>query len=153
MEDPVRRVAELSTPLAPAGVQPLICIRSPSPASLSIGMRLVATAFLLVAGLAPASIHAEDFAWPGHGTVRVDVPTGWSVRAQPANEVGFHLNAQPLAGPAVSAQFSLIVSPSEHPLEVDQVKGRLDDLTRQFLDGSVEKAVDPQPLALPHGSG
>ncbi len=116
-------------------------------------MRLVATAFLLVAGLAPASIHAEDFAWPGHGTVRVDVPTGWSVRAQPANEVGFHLNAQPLAGPAVSAQFSLIVSPSEHPLEVDQVKGRLEDMTRQFLDGSVEKAFDPKPLALPHGSG
>src|SRR5258708_8687022 len=26
-------------------------------------------------------------------------------------------------------------------------------MTRQFLDGSVEKAFDPKPLALPHGSG
>src|SRR5260370_27034167 len=99
-------------------------------------MRFLATAFMLVADFAPSPIHAEDFAWPGHGTIRVDVPTGWSVRMQPATDVGFHLIAQPLAGPLVNVQLSLIVSPSGQPLEVDQLKDRLADVTRQFVDGS-----------------
>jgi hypothetical protein len=116
-------------------------------------MRLFATAFVLVIGFAPAAVHAEAFDWPGHGTVSVAVPTGWSVRTQPTNKVGFYLIAEPQAGPVVSAQFSLIVSTSEQPLGVEQVKGRLEDMTRQFLDGSVEKAFDPKQLTLSRGSG
>jgi hypothetical protein len=116
-------------------------------------MRLLANAFVLATGFSVAAVHAEAFDWPGHGTVRVVEPTGWGVRAQPTNEVGFYLIAQPQTAPVVNAQFSLIVSPSEQPLEVEEVKGRLEDMTRQFLDGSVEKAFDPKPLALSRGSG
>jgi len=116
-------------------------------------MRLLTTAFVLATGFGVAAVHAEAFDWPGHGTVRVTTPTGWSVRAQRTNEVEFYLVAQPQTAPVVNAQFSLIVSPSGQPLDAEQVKGRLEDMTRQFVDGSVEKAFDPKPLALSRGSG
>src|SRR5262245_7537233 len=116
-------------------------------------MRLLVTAFMLVIGFAPAAVHAEAFDWPGYGTVSVPVPTGWSVRKQSTNKEGFYLIAEPQTGPAVSAQFSLIVLPPEQPLRVEEVKSRLEDMTRQFLDHSVEKAFDPKPLTLSRGSG
>src|SRR5215510_2292630 len=116
-------------------------------------MRLLATALVLVIGFAPAEVHAEAFDWPGYGTVSAAVPTGWSVHAQSTKNVEFYLIAEPQAGPVVNAQFSLIILPPEQPLKVEQVKSRLEDITRQFLDRSVEKVFDPKPLTLSRGSG
>src|SRR5262245_16018821 len=116
-------------------------------------MRLLATAFVLVVGLASVAVHAESFDWPGYGTVSMAVPSGWGVRTQSNNKEGFYLIAEPKTGAAVSAQFSLIISPPEQPLRLEQVKGRLENMTRQFLDQSVEKAFDPKPLTLSRGSG
>jgi uncharacterized protein YbdZ (MbtH family) len=116
-------------------------------------MRLLATAFVLVIGFAPTAVHGEAFDWPGYGTVSVAVPAGWSVRPQSTNKERFYLIAKPQAAPVASAQFSLIISPPEQPLRVEQVKGRLEDMTRQSLDQSVEKAFDPKPLTLSRGSG
>jgi hypothetical protein len=78
-------------------------------------MRLLATAFVLATGFGVAAVHAEAFDWPGHGTIRVAVPTGWGVRAQPTNEVGLYLIAQPQAAPVVSAQFSAPAAPAGEP--------------------------------------
>src|SRR5262245_41494593 len=108
-------------------------------------MRLLVTAFVLVIGFAPAAVHPAAFDWPGCGAVGVSVRTGWSVRKQSINKEGFYLIAEPQTGPVVSAKFSLIISPPEQPLRVEQVKGRLEDMTRQFLDHSVEKTFDPKP--------
>jgi len=116
-------------------------------------MRLLTTGFALVIGFAPAAVHAEAFDWPGYGTVSAAVPTGWSVRTQSTKKVEFYLMAEPQAGPVVNAQFSLIILPPEQPLKMEQVKSRLEEVTRQFLDRSVEKTFDPKPLTLSHGSG
>jgi hypothetical protein len=116
-------------------------------------MRFLTIAFVLAMGFGVAAAHAEAFDWPGHGTVRVNIPIGWGVRAQPTKEGSFYLIAQPQKAPVVSAQFSLIVSTPEQPLKVEQAKGWLENITRQFIDGSVEKVFDPKPLALWRGSG
>jgi len=116
-------------------------------------MRFLVTALVLVIGFAPAAVHAEAFDWPGYGTVSVGVPTGWSLRTKSPDKVQFYFIAEPQAGRVVSAQFSLIILPPERPLRVEQVKGRLEDITRQFLDRSVEKVFDPKPLTLSRGSG
>src|SRR5262245_28152509 len=105
-------------------------------------MRLLATVFALVIGFVPAAVHAEAFDWPGYGTVSAAVPTGWSVRTQSTKKVEFYLMAEPQAGPVVNAQFSLIILPPEQPLKMEQVKSRLEEVTRQFLDRSVEKTFD-----------
>jgi len=54
-------------------------------------MRLLATVFLLATGFAPAAVHADALDRPAGDTVRVTVPTGRSVRARPADEMGVHL--------------------------------------------------------------
>src|SRR5262249_59927931 len=109
-------------------------------------MRLLATALVLVIGFAPAEVHAEAFDWPGEGTASAAVRTGWSVRAQSSKKVELYLIGEPQAGPVVTAQFSLIILPPEQPLKREQVKSRLEDIPRQFLDRSVEKVFDPKPL-------
>jgi hypothetical protein len=82
-------------------------------------MRLLATAFVLVTGFSPVAMHAEDFARPGHGTVRVAVPTGWGVQARPANEVGFHLAQRASPAPsAPSGPFTFTVPQSQVIIKV-----------------------------------
>ena len=114
-------------------------------------MRRLATALLLATTLAPVGGRAGEFAWPGRGTVRVAVPSGWEVHSKAAEEIGFALRATPRAG-ALVAQVTLMALPPDKPMPGD-VKKELERMVRPYLDGSVEKVFAPKPLRVSRGSG
>lgn len=117
-------------------------------------MRDLATAVLLLAAnLLPAGARADDFGWPGRGTIRMAVPAGWSVRPRDAGDVGYAFRAQPKAGPSIVVQITLAALPPDKPMRADEVKARLEAMVQPYLAGSVEKVFDPKPLSLSQASG
>jgi len=94
-------------------------------------MRLLATAFLLATGFAPAAVYAEAFDWPRGDTVRVTVPTSWSVRARPADEMGVHLAQHAAPAPSTSdGPFTFTVPQSRVIVKVSDPSLRPNDAAR-----------------------
>ena len=116
-------------------------------------MRRFATALLFLAtGLAPAGARAAEFAWPGRGTVRMTVPSSWAARSNDAGELGIAFRATPKTQ-GVVAQITLAALPADKSMRAEDVKKELEKMVQPYLDGSVEKAFAPKPLAVSQGSG
>jgi hypothetical protein len=113
-------------------------------------MRLLATALLLAASLS-AGARADDFGWPGRGTIRMAVPAGWSVRSRDGGDAGYAFLAQPRAGPSVVVQITLAALPPDKPVRADEAKARLEAAVKPFVATSVEKVFDLRPLSLFRG--
>jgi hypothetical protein len=116
-------------------------------------MRTFAAAVLLAASLLPARAPAEDLKWSGHGLIRLSVPTGWSLTSHDGGEDGFHLRAKPKAGEAVVARITIFEPSGDKVIRSQDLRGLLGKSVQPVLEGSVERAFDPKPLALAQGTG
>jgi hypothetical protein len=114
-------------------------------------MRRLAIALLLSTALA-AGARANEFEWPGRGTVRMTVPSGWAAASRDAGDLGVALRAAPETG-AVLVQITVAALPPGEPFRSEDVKKELERLVQPYLDGSVEKSFAPKPLPVSQGSG
>lgn len=116
-------------------------------------MRHLAVSILLAALVVASSARAEDFSWPGRGTIRLAVPAGWSVASKDVGEVGYAFKAQPRSGPPLVVRITLAWLPSNSPMNAGTVKANLEEMVQPYLSGSVEKTFDPKPLPVTEGTG
>lgn len=107
----------------------------------------------LCAGPFMDSARATDFVWPGHGTIRFEVPDSWNMVGRQAADVGYAFNAKPKSGAAAKLQISLLAKEGLKPVEAAELQKMLQRTVQEYLSGSVEKSFSPQPLPLSQGVG
>ncbi len=111
--------------------------------------RLLALLFLLLSGLADA----KDFTWAAHGQIHFDVPEGWKLTGEPAEDVGYVFHARPTSGAAAFLQITLVNTPVNKPVLAGELTDRLHASLQPYIDQSVEKEFHPVPLKCRQGKG
>lgn len=113
--------------------------------------RLLILAACLVASL--TLVRADDFSWPGHGTVSFEVPRDWNFRGGQASISAFGWVGEPRSGAAAVLQLTLIELPAGKSIQAAEVQDQLRQSVRPVISDSVEKAFGPQPITLRQGTG
>jgi hypothetical protein len=96
---------------------------------------------------------AADFNWADHGTIDLDVPPDWKLRGTATEEGGYTFIATPRAETHALLQISVLNVPAALVLSDDDLRLRLHDSLRTYIDQSVEKEFRVQDLACRQGKG
>lgn len=96
---------------------------------------------------------ARDFTWPGHGVISFEVPAGWKLEGQPAEDVGYAFRARPDSGAAAILQITLVNTPANKPVLAGELTDRLHASLQPYIDQSVEKEFRPVALKCRQGKG
>jgi hypothetical protein len=103
--------------------------------------------------LTSGALQAVDFTWAGHGTISFELPAGWKMEGQPAEDVGYTFAARPDAGVAAFLQITLVSIPADKPIAVAELPERLHASLLPYIEQSVEKEFRPVSLKSSHGKG
>lgn len=110
-------------------------------------------ACLALLALLFTSSRAEEFPWPGHGTLTFDVPAGWTLQGRQVAEAAFSLNGTPKSHSAALVQITALITPADHPINEAFVQSQLQGIAQQFVTSSVEGKIVTQPMKLHQGYG
>jgi hypothetical protein len=108
---------------------------------------------LLSVAQLPFSVSAAEFQWPKHGTIGFEVPAGWRIKGQQAEDVGFAFSARPTNGANAVAEITLANVPGGATIDKQAIKKRLEDSLQPYLEGSTEKKFQPVELKMRQGCG
>jgi hypothetical protein len=98
-------------------------------------------------------MQAVDFTWAGHGTISFDLPAGWKMEGQPAEDVGYSFTARPDSDVAAFLQITLVSIPADKPIAVPELPERLHASLLPYIEQSVEKEFRPVALKSRQGKG
>ena len=110
---------------------------------------LLPALLLLLVGVA----HARDFNWAGHGQISFDVPEGWKLEGQPAEDLGYAFKAEPASGKAAFLQITLVNTPPNKPVLAGELTDRLQASLQPYIEQSVEKEFRSVVLKCRQGKG
>jgi hypothetical protein len=96
---------------------------------------------------------AADFNWADHGTIDLDVPQTWKLRGSATEQGGYTFIASPRSEAHALLQISLLPVPPELVLTDADLRLRLHDSLRTYIDQSVEKEFRVQDLTCRQGKG
>lgn len=100
------------------------------------------------------TVQATEFAWAGRGTITFDLPPGWELNGRQIGGGGaFAFDARPKSDAPAVLRITLANTPSDRPLDPAKLATMLEEMVRNYVDGSVEKRFAPQPLPLAQGRG
>lgn len=100
-----------------------------------------------------SAARAAEFTWPDRGLITLDTPADWTIENRPiAGGGGYAFKLQPKSGTG-SLQITLANTPTDRPVEAAKLAATLEQVVRDYVDGSVEKKFFPQPLPLAQGTG
>ena len=96
---------------------------------------------------------AADFNWSDHGTIDLETPPNWKMRGTATEEGGYTFIANPSSGTTALLQISVMSIPPTLVLTDGDLRLRLHDSLRTYIDQSVEKEFRVQDLACRQGRG
>lgn len=96
---------------------------------------------------------AADFNWSDHGTIDLDAPPSWKLRGTATEEGGYTFIASPRSGANALLQVSVLAVPPSLILTDNDLRLRLHDSLRTYIDQSVEKEFRVQDLTCRQGKG
>jgi hypothetical protein len=113
-------------------------------------MRTALLAFLLLlAPLAPAA--TVDLG--AHGTLSIEVPKGWKLSSQKAEETGYAITLTPPDGVNARCILSVAYVDPGEPMSREKAQAQVLSIADQFVDASVEKKAVLHDLSLKSGYG
>ena len=96
---------------------------------------------------------AADFNWSDHGTINLDSPPNWKLRGTATEEGGYTFIASPRSAANALLQVSILAVPPTLVLTDSDLRLRLHDSLRTYIDQSVEKEFRVKDLACRQGKG
>lgn len=96
---------------------------------------------------------AADFNWPDHGTIDLETPPNWKLRGTATEEGGYTFIASPRSDANALLQISVLAVPPALVLTDGDLRLRLHDSLRTYIDQSVEKEFRVQDLTCRQGKG
>jgi len=96
---------------------------------------------------------AADFSWTDHGTIDLDAPPNWKLRGTATEEGGYTFVASPRSETHALLQVSILSIPSTLVLTDGDLRLRLHDSLRTYIDQSVEKEFRVRDLTCRQGKG
>jgi len=96
---------------------------------------------------------AADFNWSDHGIIDLETPPTWKLRGTATEEGGYMFIASPRSGANALLQVSVLAVPPALVLSDGDLRLRLQDSLRSYIDQSVEKEFRVQDLTCRQGKG
>jgi hypothetical protein len=96
---------------------------------------------------------AADFNWSDRGTLDLETPPQWKLRGTATEEGGYTFIASPRSGANALLQISVLAVPPTLVLTDGDLRLRLHDSLRTYIDQSVEQEFRVQDLACRQGKG
>lgn len=96
---------------------------------------------------------AADFRWADRGTIDLETPKNWKLHATATEEGGYTFIATPRSEANALLQISVMRIPSELILTDADLRLRLHDSLRAYIDQSVEKEFRVKDLSCRQGRG
>jgi len=96
---------------------------------------------------------AADFNWSDHGTIDLETPPTWKLRGTATEEGGYMFIASPRSGANALLQVSVLAVPPALVLSDGDLRLRLQDSLRSYIDQSVEQEFRIQDLPCRQGKG
>jgi hypothetical protein len=96
---------------------------------------------------------AAEFNWSARGCIDLETPSNWKVRGTTTEEGGYTFLAHPESGSNALLQISVMTIPRTLVLSDADLRLRLHDSLRTYIDQSVEKEFRVQDLACRQGRG
>jgi hypothetical protein len=97
--------------------------------------------------------HAAEFNWTEHGTIDLDVPSNWKLRGTATEDGGYTFIATPRSEAHALLQISMLPVPPALLLTDGDLRLRLHDSLRTYIDQSVEKEFRVRDLTCRQGKG
>jgi hypothetical protein len=98
-------------------------------------------------------VGAEQLNLGAHGTLAIDIPSGWRMTSLPLDTKGYDLRINPPSGTNALLRITLIYPPRAVPVDREKVRANLTQLAEKFVAASVEKKITVKEFALSSGYG